>query len=45
MSVIALTNDTGAVVERYAYDAYGQALFFNGSGTVISGSAEDNRYT
>lgn len=45
MSVIALTDDTGVILERYAYDAYGQPLFLNGSGTVISGSAEGNRYT
>jgi RHS repeat-associated protein len=45
MSVIALTDDTGAILERYAYDAYGETVFSNGSGTVISGSVEGNRYT
>jgi RHS repeat-associated protein len=45
MSVIALTDDTGTILERYAYDAYGEPVVLNGSGTVISGSAEDNRYT
>jgi RHS repeat-associated protein len=45
MSVIALTNDTGTILERYAYDAYGEPVFLSGSGTVISGTARDNRHT
>jgi RHS repeat-associated protein len=45
MSVIALTDDAGAILERYAYNAYGDPVVLNGSGTVISSSAEGNRYT
>jgi len=44
-SVTALTNASGTIVERYAYTAYGQPVFFDGSGTVISASAESNRHT
>jgi RHS repeat-associated protein len=44
-SIIALTDDTGAVEERYAYSAYGEPVFTNASGMVLSDSAEDNRYT
>lgn len=44
-SVTALTNGSGTITERYAYTAYGQPTFFDGSGTVISASAENNRYT
>ncbi len=43
-SVTALT-DGGTITERYSYTAYGQPTFFDGSGTAISASAEDNRYT
>ena len=35
-SVAALTNQAGAVVERYAYTAYGKPLFFNGTGVLAS---------
>jgi len=44
-SVTALTNGGGAIVERYAYTAYGQPTFLDGSGTTLTSSAEDNRYT
>ena len=44
-SVTALTNASGTITERYTYTAYGQATFFDGSGTAISASAESNRYT
>ena len=44
-SVTALTNGSGTIVERYSYTAYGQPAFFDGSGTAISSSAENNRYT
>ncbi|WP_218932629.1 RHS repeat domain-containing protein [Roseimaritima multifibrata] len=44
-SVTALTDTTGAISERYAYDAYGELTVLAGGGTVLSGSAYDNRYT
>jgi RHS repeat-associated protein len=44
-SVIALTNGSGAIAERYAYSAYGEPVFTNASGTVLSDSAKNNRYT
>ena len=44
-SVTALTSSTGAVVERYAYTAYGEPKFLSGTGTVLTDSAKDNRYT
>jgi|SRR6056297_597342 len=44
-SVIALTDATGSISERYAYDAYGKLTVLDGGGTVLSNSAYDNRYT
>ncbi|QDS94253.1 tRNA(Glu)-specific nuclease WapA precursor [Roseimaritima multifibrata] len=44
-SVTALTDTTGTISERYAYDAYGKPTVLTGSGTVLSGSAYGNRYT
>lgn len=44
-SVTALTDSTGTISERYAYDAYGKLTVLAGGGTVLSGSAYDNRYT
>ena len=44
-SVTALTDGSGTVVERYAYAAYGQPVFLDGSGTTLTSSAENNRYT
>ena len=47
-SVTALTDSSGAIVERYAddaYDAYGGLPVFDGSGVGHSGTAEGNRYT
>ena len=38
-SLAAVTNSTGAVVERYAYTAYGQQTVKNGGGSVIGGTA------
>jgi len=38
-SVEAITDVTGAAVERYSYDAYGQASVFTGSGTPIPPNA------
>ncbi|MFG0262106.1 MAG: RHS repeat-associated core domain-containing protein [Novipirellula sp. JB048] len=44
-SVTALTDTTGSIVERYAYDAYGKLTVTDGAGTSVSGSAYGNRYT
>ncbi|XZE56132.1 RHS repeat domain-containing protein [Planctomycetaceae bacterium SH139] len=44
-SIIALTDNTGAIAERYAYSAYGEPVFVSATGTVLADSAEDNRYT
>jgi len=44
-SITALTDATGTIAERYAYDAYGKLTVLDGGGTVLSGSAYGNRYT
>ncbi|MFO0799414.1 MAG: RHS repeat-associated core domain-containing protein [Gemmataceae bacterium] len=40
-NVTALVDDTGAVVERYVYDPFGQATVYDASYKVQSGSAYD----
>jgi len=37
-SVAAMTNSTGAIVERYRYDAYGKRTVTNAGGTTIAAS-------
>ena len=44
-SITAITTSTGAVAERYAYTAYGQATILDASASVLSSSAINNRYT
>ena len=44
-SIVALTDSTGAIKERYSYDAYGTPTIADASGVVRTASAEDNRYT
>ncbi len=44
-SILALTDSSGNVSERYAYTAYGQPMFLNASATVQTSSAAGNRYT
>ncbi len=44
-SINALTNSSGSIVERYAYDAYGDVTITNASGSVRTSSSENNRYT
>ena len=39
---MALLDGTGAVVERYGYDAFGAPSFHNGSGSPIAASAVGN---
>ncbi|MCK4342130.1 MAG: hypothetical protein KAY37_10460 [Phycisphaerae bacterium] len=43
-SIIALTDDIGAPVERYTYDAFGAPSFFDSSGSPIPQSAVGNPY-
>lgn len=42
-TVTEITDDTGALVEQYRYDVYGEPEFRNGSGTPLTGSAIGNR--
>ena len=41
-SVVALTNGSGNLVERYEYDPYGQPSFFDANDNVLSQSAMGN---
>ncbi len=43
-SVVALTNSSAAIVERYAYSAYGVPTITNASGTLLPIGSVDNRY-
>jgi RHS repeat-associated protein len=43
-SIVALTNASGTITERYAYDAYGDLTITDASGAIRSTSADDNRY-
>jgi RHS repeat-associated protein len=44
-SVVGLTNEAGAVVERYAYDPYGSAYIEDtGTGQFVSGSKYGNPF-
>ncbi|QDV84105.1 RHS repeat domain-containing protein [Planctomycetes bacterium TBK1r] len=44
-SVTALTDSSGTIKERYAYDAYGNPSVFDGAGVARAATAEGNRYT
>jgi len=44
-SVTAVTDGSGAIVERYAYTAYGTPTISNASGTTRATTAIGNRYT
>ncbi|XZE46996.1 RHS repeat domain-containing protein [Pirellulaceae bacterium SH467] len=44
-SITAVTTSSGSVAERYAYTAYGQPTILDASGSVLSSSAINNRYT
>lgn len=41
-SVVALTNATGSVVERYEYDPYGQPTIYDATNNVLNQSALGN---
>ena len=43
-SVVAATDSSGTVVERYAYDPYGKPFIFDGGGTAIAASGIGNPY-
>jgi len=43
-SVIALSDETGSVVEKYEYDAYGKTTVLNSNGVVISASTVGNDF-
>ena len=43
-SVDALTNGSAAIVERYAYSAYGMPTITNASGNLLPEGSVDNRY-
>ena len=43
-SVTHLLNSSGAIIERYRYDAFGAPTFFNGGGTQIFSTAYNNRF-
>jgi RHS repeat-associated protein len=43
-SVTALTDSTGALVERFTYDVYGMPAILDASGTPLSSSAYGNRF-
>ncbi len=44
-SILSLSDSSGAVVERVAYQAYGQQTFTNASGTTLSTNAKATRYS
>ena len=43
-SVVALSNTTGNIVERYSYDVFGTPMIRDGQGNIISTSAYNNSY-
>ena len=43
-STVALTDETGSVVESYTYDAFGAATIWNASGAAIPSSGYQNRF-
>ncbi len=43
-SVVALTSSSAAIVERYAYSAYGVTTITNAAGTLLPIGSVDNRY-
>ena len=43
-SALAFVNESGAIVESYEYDAWGETKVFDSAGTQIAQSALGNRY-
>jgi len=44
-SIVALSDNTGAIVETVEYQAYGKPVFKDASGTIIAKSAIGNHYS
>jgi RHS repeat-associated protein len=44
-SVTAITNSSAGIVERYAYQAYGEPTILDASASILSSSSISNRYT
>jgi RHS repeat-associated protein len=44
-SITAVTTSAGTIAERYAYSAYGEPTILDGSGSQISNSSINNRYS
>jgi RHS repeat-associated protein len=44
-SITAVTTSAGTIAERYAYSAYGEPTILDGSGSQISTSSINNRYS
>ncbi|MBX3418883.1 MAG: RHS repeat protein [Pirellulaceae bacterium] len=44
-SIVALTNHSGAILERYAYTAHGELTIMAANGTLRTTSLYNNRYT
>jgi RHS repeat-associated protein len=44
-SITAITTSAGAIAERYAYSAYGEPTICDASGSQISNSSINNRYS
>jgi len=44
-SITAITTSAGAIAERYAYSAYGEPTICDSSGSTLSSSAINNRYS
>jgi RHS repeat-associated protein len=43
-STVALTDSSGNVIERYAYDVYGTPTFMAGGNSIVSSSVTGNRF-
>ena len=43
-SITALTDDSGQLVERYAYDAYGNTITMSPTGGMLANSSVDNPF-
>ena len=44
-SIIALTDNSGTILEHYAYSAYGKLVILDPTGTPVTTSSVNNSYT
>ncbi len=44
-SIVAISNSSGAVIERYSYTAHGQPTVYDAAGTIIPAPTFGNRFT